>query len=102
MAQSFTLLQQKFRQHPVPADTEAAAPLDDLLRDLAEILSPEIGIPEPAVKICYRQYHPVAVLGPVGDIVGDKRVNHFGGQLLRPHSFDFCLKLLGQIHLISS
>ena len=76
--------------------------MNDLLRDLAEILPPEIGVPEPAVEICHRQHHPIAVLGPVGGIIGDQRVEHFGRQLLRPHSFNFCLKLLGQIHLISS
>lgn len=72
-------LRQKFRQYPVPADTEAAAPLDDLLGDLAEILPPEVGVPEPAVEIYYRQHHPIAVLGPVGGVVGDQRVDHFSG-----------------------
>lgn len=70
IAQSFTLLRQKFWQHPVSADTEAAAPLNDLLRDLTEILSPKIGVPEPAIEICHRQHHPIAVLGSVDDIIG--------------------------------
>lgn len=93
-------LWQKFRQYPVPADAEAAAPLDDLLGDLAEIFPTKISVPEPAIEIYYRQHHPIAVLGPVGNIVGDQRVDHLNWQLLRTHRLNFRPKFFGQFHII--
>lgn len=63
-------LWQIFRQNPIPTDAEAIVPLDDPLWNLAEVLPSKVGIPEPAVKICYGQHQPFAVLLSVGGIVG--------------------------------
>ena len=60
--QLFAPLRQKLRQNPIPADAEAVTPLDELLRDLTEVLPSEIGIPKPGIKICHWKHYPLAVL----------------------------------------
>ena len=78
-AQPYIPLRQKFRQHPISADTEAIAPLDDFFWNLAEILPSEIGVPKPAVEVRHRQHHPLTVFRLVGGIIGNKRLDYLGG-----------------------
>lgn len=49
--QSRYLFWQIFFSHPIPADTKAAAPFDDLLGELVQILPPNLVLPKQQSKL---------------------------------------------------
>ena len=81
--QSRRLFWQIFFSHSIPADTKTVAPFNDCLRELVQIFPAKVGITEITIKIGYGEHHPVAVLRPVSQIVGDQSGQDIGRQFLR-------------------
>lgn len=66
------VLGQIFRRHTEAADAEGIAPLQDLRRNLRQLLLTEAGVAEVGVEVGDRKDHPLAVVLPVGEVVGDQ------------------------------
>ena len=97
--QSRRLFWQIFFSHSIPADTKTVAPLNDCLRELVQIFPAKVGITEITIKIGYGEHHPVAVLQPVSQIVGDQSGQDIGRQFLWANQLKTFHQLRWQLYI---
>lgn len=54
---------------------------------VVQILPDKVGIAEIAVEVGHRKHHPIVVLWPVGQIIGNQGMQDIGGQPFRADLF---------------